>query len=166
MVRMTFLVERLLQECFGVAVAERARVGAGATVAGDLVMLNPLRGADERRVEHVAALRFGDAAPPLFDKAPYARAGVTAGADVELTEEQLEPLSLNTGLLEVVFERSPQIGRSRPCGHPWQLLQHLLLGVVQILELSDVQIAQRHHRHNCSASKNTCDCRKRAERAG
>src|SRR5436190_17887071 len=53
LVGVTFFVQRFLQQLCDVPMSQLLSEGTGAAIAGDLVMLDFLRGANQRGIEHV-----------------------------------------------------------------------------------------------------------------
>src|SRR5512140_3644867 len=84
LVGIAFLVERLLEKVCLLVVAEGARVGTDASVAGHLVVLDVLRGGDQPRVEDVGIGPFLDEALRFLDQPFHPLALLPLGGDVEL----------------------------------------------------------------------------------
>src|SRR4051794_17695727 len=98
------LLERLLKELDGAFVPEGLRVAAERAVGGDLVVLDPLRGGDQARVEHLRRGGRRDQLLPLLDEPLHRRALLPAGPCADLLEDGVEPLDLLLGDGQVVLE--------------------------------------------------------------
>ena len=73
------------------------------------------------------------------------RAGLALGLLADDLEHLLQAFHLALGFLQMVVEGLPQLGRIALLRHFGQRLQHLLLGVIDVLEMVKEQIVQGFH---------------------
>src|SRR5918996_5566203 len=111
------LVQGRLEELFDVLLAQRVGERADRAVRGDLVMLDLLRADDQGGIEDLGGLDLLDHLLGLLDQALHRLAALAARADVELLEYLVQALDLTVGLVEMMLERLPQLGRLGRFGH-------------------------------------------------
>src|SRR5262249_14756766 len=126
--------------------------GAGAAVAGDLVVLYPLRRRDQGGVQDGRLGVLVHEFLTLFDQPLDRLALLAPGALVELLEDAVQAFHLSSGLFEVFLESALQLRRGGGLRHAGQDLDDLILGAVKILELVKVQVVQRTELHKNSSS--------------
>src|SRR3954471_12755196 len=105
LVRVPFLFQRPLQEISVLGEAEHVGVGAGAAIAGHLVMLNALRGGAQRGVENVGVGELLHDFVALLHQSFNSLALMTAQFLAEVLTDLFEPLLLLLGLLIMLLER-------------------------------------------------------------
>ena len=133
----------LLEDGGAVAAAELVRPGDQRAVAGDLVVLDSLRGGDQGGVHD---LRIVDVAGDLFgflDDAVDRRAIDGLGLDVMQLEHLLEPLDVALGFLQVLLEALLQCGVACLADHLRQCLGDLLLGIIDVAQRVHEEIVER-----------------------
>src|SRR5690606_32806226 len=116
-------------------------------VAGDLIMLDGLRGGDEAGIEGIGALRLVHDLLALGDDAFDGLARHAGNAFVHQLEHLFKTLDVVLGLLFVLLERLSQLGRVRLLGHFRQRFEDGLLSGVHVLEEVCEELVERIHRH-------------------
>src|SRR5206468_10803927 len=108
LVRARLLVERLVEQVSRLTEVELAGERARRAVGGDLVVLDALCGADQRRVADGGVAPAGDDLLPFRDQALHALARLGDRA-ADLGTDLLEPANVVARLFQVVLERLPQL---------------------------------------------------------
>src|SRR3954463_16395304 len=114
---MAFLVERLLEDAYGVVVPEGFGVAARGPIRGDFIMLDALRGGDKRRVERFATLSVVETTPRVLDQGGDGAAWNRARRLVQLLEKQPQPFNLDLCFRTVIFEHPLQARGGCPARH-------------------------------------------------
>ena len=114
-------------------------------VAGDFVVLDALRGADQREVGRgvVLLLAFVHHLLAFLDEPHHALAGLGARGGPENAEAFVEPLDLRLGLLQVHLEQALQLRGAGRLGHLRQRLEQLLFGMQDVAQLIDQEFLHR-----------------------
>ena len=141
------LVERLLQQPRFVEPVEPARVRARASVGGNFVVLDALRGADDRCIARVFCRRLIQTFVGFLNDPRKAGACFRTPPFAPVREDQLEPLEVEARFLPVFFQRFPQIRRARGLDEPRQRPENLRFSVVQVGKLVEVEILERGDCH-------------------
>lgn len=132
----------MLEELEDVLLLQQLGVGADGAVAGHLVVLDPLGGGDEGRIPHLRLGVLLDRLLALLDQALDGLAGLLVGLLAEGLEGLLKPRHLVLGLRQMLLEGGLEIGRGSGLRHPGQRFGDPILGVLEILELFDQEVAQ------------------------
>lgn len=142
-VGVAFLVEARGEPGGDLRLAEGVREGPRGAVAGDLVVLDPLGGADERGVAHGGRAFHRDRLRALLDEADHGVAGLALRREPEDLQRLREPRHVRARLGEMAGEGGLQLSVRRGFRHFRQRLQQLVLGVEEVFEFVDEQRAQR-----------------------
>lgn len=142
LIGLTFLVEGLLEDFRGAGFSEALGEGAGGAVAGHLIMLDALSGADEARVADRGVAVGIDEFLAFLDEALHGAAGLAGRSFVELTEDFLEAIDVDLRLAQVGVERRLELDAGGGLGHFWEGLDELCLGVVEVAQFLDVEVAE------------------------
>lgn len=107
-------------------------------------MLDPLRRADQGEVGRgvFLLLALGHDFLTFFDKTHHALAGLGARGLAEQLKAFIDALDLGFGLAEMQLEQLAQLVESRRFRHLGKRLRQLLLGVKDVAELVDQQVAK------------------------
>jgi len=140
-------LERALEQRDVVVLAEHLGIGAHRAVAGDLVMLHPLRAGDQAGVDHRRLPLHLGHLRALLEQALHPLAGMSLGALVEVLEDLLEAADMLLGLPQMIVEPLPQVRGMGRLGHLRQRLDDLRLGGVEVLELFEVEILEGFELH-------------------
>src|SRR5437764_15212936 len=91
----------------------------GRRVSRDLIMLDTLRGADERKIggSIVFLLALGDHLVALGNQAGHTLAWFGARRNSEYLENVVQALDLRIGFVEVKIEQVLELSRPRRVGH-------------------------------------------------
>src|SRR5215470_670882 len=122
------LLERPLEDAGAVVAAKLLRPRDQRSVARDLVVLDRLRGGDQRRVEHLLVLDLAGHLLGFLDDAVDGRAVDRLGVDAVHAENFLDAGDVILGLLEVALERLLEQRFVRLLDHVGQRLHDLFLG--------------------------------------
>src|SRR5499426_522433 len=112
-----FLFEVLLQQGSAVAAAELVRPGDQAAVARDLVVLDRLRGRNERRVQHRLVGDLAGDVLGFFDDAVDGGTIDTLDVLAEGSEHLLEPLHVVLGLAQMALQPLLELRIARVLDH-------------------------------------------------
>ena len=137
-----FLIERFLEEIGEIVVTEASREGAGGAVAGDFVMLDALRRADEAGIANALFRIFIDQLRALFDQAFHGFACVPGELFAKLLADLREPLDVPFGLLEVFFEAGFELRICRGLRHLRERFDELVFSAVEVFEFVKEEIFQ------------------------
>ena len=137
-----FLVERFLKEFGEIVVAEASGEGAGGAVAGDSVMLDALRRADETGIANALFRIFIDQLRALFDQAFHGFACMPGEPFAKLLADLREPLDVPFGLLEVFFEADFELRIRRGFRHLRERFDELVFSAVEVFEFVKEEIFQ------------------------
>jgi hypothetical protein len=135
-----FLIERFLEEFSKIVVTEASREGAGGAVAGDFVMLDALRRADEAGIANALFRIFIDQLRALFDQAFHGFACVPGELFAKLLADLREPLDVPFGLLEVFFEAGFELWICRGLRHLRERFDELVFSAVEVFEFVKEEI--------------------------
>jgi hypothetical protein len=146
-IRAALLVQRFLQQPRLVLATEPARVGPGAPVNGDFIVLDPLHQAHDRRVADVICHVSIQAFVGFPDNAGDRCVGPRRRPMPPMREDQLQTLEMKSGLLAVVGQEIAQIRRSCGIDEGREDSEHLRLGSKQTAQLIQIEILQRCEQH-------------------
>src|SRR5690606_30839814 len=127
----------------GVIEAELGGPALQRAVAGDLVMLDRLRGGDQAGVEGRRVLELVHDLLAFGDDALDGVAGLAARRLADDVEHLLETFEMALGLLAMLLEGRFQLGGLRRALHLRQRLQNLPLRVIDVLKGFMEQVVQR-----------------------
>src|SRR5215210_124885 len=145
-----FFLESPLQERRMHLLAEHLGVGADRAVAGDLVVLDPLRGGDEAGVDHLGIALHLDHLVAFLDQPLHPLARMPLGTVAQVLEDLLQAAHLLLRLPQMLLETLLEIGRRGPLGHLGKRVDQLRLGAVEIFELFEVEVFQGFEFHGSS----------------
>ena len=135
-----FLIERFLEEIGEIVVTEASRESAGGAVAGDFVMLDALRRADETGIANALFRIFIDQLRALFYQAFHGFACVPGELFAKLLADLRESLDVPFGLLEVFFEAGFEFWICRGFRHLRERFDELVFSAVEVFEFVKEEI--------------------------
>ena len=153
MIGFLFLLEGLLDEFGDVVVAEVLGDGAGGAIAGDLIMLYALGGADEAGIADWILGVFADELGALLDEAFHGLAFVAGEFFVEDSGDLLETLDVAFGLFEVFLKAGFEILVCGGFRHFREGLDQLVFGAVEVFEFVKKEVFQGFEFHIKMASQ-------------
>src|SRR6478609_237699 len=129
-----FLVQRRLQQPCGVLHAELLGPGAQGAVAGDLVVLDRLRGCEQAGVERRRVLELLHDLGAFVGDAVDRFARLAAGRLAQHLEDLVQTFDLALGLAQMLVESRRELLRVGGLGHLGQGLDDLVLGEIDVFE--------------------------------
>src|SRR5205085_11060251 len=117
LVRGALFIERFVEQLLGVPMVELACERTGRAVRGDLVVLNPLRSRDDRRVLRNRVTFLAEHVLTFGNESLHCLACARRGTHAQQTRHFLEPPYVSSRLLEVIADRLLQLGCVRGRGN-------------------------------------------------
>ena len=146
-VRTPFFVECFLQQPRFVGTVETPRVRARTAVRRDLVVLDALGRANDRRVAGVVCRGFSQTIVGFLNNPGEPGATLRRHLLAPVREDQLEALEVETRFVAVLRQRFLQFRRVCRIGEARQRPNQLPLRVVQVAKLVEVEVLQRCDSH-------------------
>src|SRR5690606_12266375 len=139
------LFERLRELLVVLGEAEHFGEGCGGAIAGDLVMLDALRGGDDGRIAYVGLLGFLDDILAFGDQAAHRFTDYASHSLIVPLQDFLDSVALPHRLLQMLFERLLELRMLRFLSHLRERLDELIFSVIKVSELVYVQVLQVLH---------------------
>ena len=145
-------VEGLLEQLGDFLVAEMKGEGARGAVAGDFVVLDALRGADQPGIADGVRGIFADEFTAFLDEAFHGFAFVAGEFLAEEIGNLIEPFNMAFGLLEVFLKAGFEFLVGGGFRHFRERLYQLVLGAEQVFEFVQEEVFERFEFHTKIAS--------------
>lgn len=139
-VRLSFFIQSLLQHAGRFFKPEPGRQSARRAIAGNLIMLDALRSADEAGIPHIWAGLFSDQLRAFFHKTLHGLACVPAKACAHALGNFFQTVHMAARLVQVDLQISAQLGVGGRPGHARQRGDDLFFSAVKVAELMLQQV--------------------------
>ena len=127
--------------------AELPGEGAGAAVAGNLVVLNTLRGGDQSGIHDLGLGLFTHDFLAFLQQTFHGPAFFALGTDIQGLAHLLQSLHVSLGLFQVLLEALLKLGVGRSLRHLGQGFDNLVFRVVEVAQLLYEKVFKRIQFH-------------------